>query len=106
MRLAIHFAMMLALAASATPAFTQRASNIACPESIAPAYDLANAIGGKPSDAIALSRRGQAREALGQTNQALDDFRAALEANPQLDSAEEGFARIMAQQQRSDGAGK
>jgi len=68
--------------------------------------DLMRAIGGKPSDAIALSRRGQAREALGQTNQALDDFRAALEANPQLDSVEEGFARIMAQQQRSDGAGK
>ena len=65
--------------------------------------DLTRAIGDKPSDAIVLSRRGQAHEALGQSSRALDDFRAALEANPRLQSAEEGFARITAQQTRSDG---
>jgi len=65
--------------------------------------DLTRAIGDKPSNAIALSRRGQAHEALGQSSQALDDFRTALEADPRLQSAEEGFARLTAQQPRSDG---
>jgi tetratricopeptide (TPR) repeat protein len=64
--------------------------------------DLTQALGDKPSDAIALSRRGQAHEALGQVTQALDDFRAAIEANPNLESAKEGFSRITAQQHRSE----
>jgi tetratricopeptide (TPR) repeat protein len=66
--------------------------------------DLTTALGERPSDALALSRRGQAYEALGQKSQALDNFRAALDADPKLESAREGFARIMAEQQQSDGA--
>jgi hypothetical protein len=51
-----------------------------------------------------LSRRGQAYEALDQKVHALDDFRAALQVDPKLESAKEGFAQLMAEQQRSDGA--
>jgi tetratricopeptide (TPR) repeat protein len=65
--------------------------------------DFTTALGERPSDALALSRRGQAYEALGQRSQALDDFRAALEIDPKLESAREGFARIMAERQQSDG---
>lgn len=61
--------------------------------------DFTQAIGEGPSGAIALSRRGQAYEALGQASKALDDFRAALDAAPHLESAREGFARITTQQQ-------
>ena len=50
---------------------------------------------------MALTRRGQAYEALGEKSKALDDFRAALDAQPNLESAKEGFARLMAEQQRS-----
>ena len=64
--------------------------------------DLTQALGDKPSDAIALSRRGQAHEPLGQVTQALDDFRAAIEANSNLESAKEGFSRLTAQQHRSE----
>jgi len=51
-------------------------------------------------------RPDQARtslEALGQKALALDDFRAALDADAALESAKEGFARIMTEQQRSEG---
>jgi tetratricopeptide (TPR) repeat protein len=65
--------------------------------------DLTLAISDQPSDALALTRRAQAREALGQGDQALDDYRAALESHPQLRSAEEGLARILAQRNRPDG---
>jgi tetratricopeptide (TPR) repeat protein len=54
------------------------------------------------SGTSALTRRAQAYEAIGQKAQALDDFRAALEVNPRLESAREGFDRIMTEQQRSD----
>ena len=64
--------------------------------------DLTEALAARPKDAVALSRRGQAYEAAGQPSQALDDFRNALDINPRLESAEEGFARISTQQQRSD----
>jgi hypothetical protein len=50
-----------------------------------------------------LTRRAQAYEAIGQKAEALDDFRAALDASPKLESAQEGFDRIMSEQQRSDG---
>ena len=53
-------------------------------------------------DAIALSRRGQAYEALNQRSQALDDYNAALSLNHNLESAEEGQARIMAGNQESE----
>ena len=53
-------------------------------------------------DAIALSRRGQAYEALNQRSQALDDYNAALSLNHNLESAEEGQARIMARNQESE----
>jgi tetratricopeptide (TPR) repeat protein len=49
-----------------------------------------------PSDAMALSRRGQAYEALGQRDHALSDFQSALQKNPKLISAMEGVARLMA----------
>jgi hypothetical protein len=41
-------------------------------------------------------------ELLGQTNLALDDFRAALDSRPDLRIAKEGLARIMAQQKQTD----
>jgi tetratricopeptide (TPR) repeat protein len=63
--------------------------------------DLNQALAEKPEDPTALSRRGQAYEALDQKAQALDDFRLALDTNPGLESAKEGFARIMTEQQRS-----
>jgi tetratricopeptide (TPR) repeat protein len=56
--------------------------------------DLNKVIEQKPSDAVALSRRGQAYEGLGQLDEARDDFRAALEANPNLESASEGIGRL------------
>lgn len=65
--------------------------------------DLAEALARKPGDPIGLTRRGQAYEALGQKALALDDFRAALDADAALESAKEGFARIMTEQQRSEG---
>ena len=64
--------------------------------------DLTEALAAKPKDAIALSRRGQAHEALGDLRQALDDFRDALDIDSELESAEEGFARITAQLRHSD----
>jgi hypothetical protein len=41
-------------------------------------------------------------EAIGQKAQALDDFRTALEVNPRLESAREGFDRIMTKQRQPD----
>jgi hypothetical protein len=49
-----------------------------------------------------LTWRAQAYEAIGQGAQALNNFRAALKVNPRLESAREGFDRIMTEQQRSD----
>jgi hypothetical protein len=46
-----------------------------------------------------LTRRAQAYEAIGQKAEALDDFRAALDVRPKLESAQD---RIMTEQQRSD----
>jgi hypothetical protein len=46
-----------------------------------------------------LTRRAQAYEAIGQKAEALDDFRAALDVSPKLESAQD---RIMTEQQRSD----
>ena len=64
--------------------------------------DLTQALSEKRGDPIALTRRAQAYEALGQKSRALDDFRAALEVSPKLESAREGFERIMTEQQRSE----
>jgi len=63
--------------------------------------DLTQALGERPENPVALTRRGQAFEALGEKSKALDDYRTALDADPNLESAKEGFARIMAEQQRS-----
>ncbi len=65
--------------------------------------DLTKALEQKPSDAVALSRRGQAYEGLGQVNRALEDFRAALHLNSKLDSAREGFERLSSEQKRPGG---
>jgi Tfp pilus assembly protein PilF len=65
--------------------------------------DLSEALAAKPNDPVALTKRGQAYEALGQNSPALDDFRGALASRPELQAAREGLARIMAQQKRSDG---
>ncbi len=59
--------------------------------------------GDRPAGAIALSRRGQAHEALDDTSRALDDYRAAIEAFPKLEAAREGFARITAKQRLAGG---
>ena len=64
--------------------------------------DLTEALGERHDDPFALTRRAQAYEALGRKSEALDDFRAALDANPKLESAREGFDRITTEQQRSD----
>jgi tetratricopeptide (TPR) repeat protein len=64
--------------------------------------DLTRALASNDKSAIALSRRGQAYEALGQLDKALDNFREALEIAPGLEGAEEGFARITEQQKHSD----
>src|SRR5262249_21283301 len=58
---------------------------------------------GPGNDAYGLSRRAQAYEALGRLDEALNDFREALAIAPNLESAEEGLARITEQQKRSDG---
>ncbi|MGA7373521.1 MAG: tetratricopeptide repeat protein [Methyloceanibacter sp.] len=65
--------------------------------------DFSEALKERPSDPVTLTRRAQAYEAIGQKAEALDDFRAALDASPKLESAQEGFDRIMSAQQRSDG---
>jgi len=65
--------------------------------------DFTKAIEQKPSDAIALSRRGQAFEGLGQISRALEDFRAALQLDPQLESAREGVGRLGEEQKRPGG---
>jgi tetratricopeptide (TPR) repeat protein len=64
--------------------------------------DYTAAFGEHPSDANALSRRGQAYEAMGQTKETIDDFNAALEINPSLESAREGLSRLTQQQKHSD----
>jgi Flp pilus assembly protein TadD len=68
--------------------------------------DFTVAFEGHPSDANALSRRGQAHEGLGQTKEAMDDYNAALEVNPQLESAREGISRLTQQQKQSDNGNK
>ena len=67
--------------------------------------DLTRTLATNTRDAVALTRRGQAYEALGQLDKALDNFRSALEITPRLESAEEGFARIT-QQQKHTNSGK
>jgi tetratricopeptide (TPR) repeat protein len=64
--------------------------------------DLTEALKERGGDPVALTRRAQAYEALGRKSEALDDFRAALDANPKLESAQEGFERIMTEQQQSE----
>jgi tetratricopeptide (TPR) repeat protein len=64
--------------------------------------DFTAAFGEHPSDANALSRRGQAHEALGQTKEAMDDYNAALQVDPQLESAKEGISRLTQLQKHSD----
>jgi tetratricopeptide (TPR) repeat protein len=64
--------------------------------------DFSEALTAKPKDSIALTKRGQAYELLGQTNLALDDFRAALDSRPDLRIAKEGLARILTQQKQTD----
>ena len=64
-------------------------------------------LGGCPSGQRSLSLPearlcGQAYEALGQLDMAIDNFREALEITPGLESAEEGFAWITEQQKHSD----
>jgi tetratricopeptide (TPR) repeat protein len=56
--------------------------------------DFTKALGQNPSNAAALSRRGQAFEGLGEVSRALEDFRAALQLNPELESAKEGVERL------------
>jgi tetratricopeptide (TPR) repeat protein len=68
--------------------------------------DLSEALLAKPNDPMALTKRGEAEEALGRISQALDDFRAALSSRPELQEAREGLDRIMAQQKRSDDEGR
>jgi Flp pilus assembly protein TadD len=64
--------------------------------------DFSEALTAKPNDSTALTKRGQAYELLGQTSQALNDFRAALDSHPDLQAAKEGLARIVAQQKQTD----
>src|SRR5262245_29707506 len=64
--------------------------------------DLTEALKGRQGDSVALTRRAQAYQALGRKSEALDDFRAALDANPKLETAQEGFERIVTEQQRSE----
>jgi tetratricopeptide (TPR) repeat protein len=59
--------------------------------------------GDRPAGAVALGRRGQAYEAMGEACRALDDYRAALEAYPRLEAAREGFARIKTKQRLANG---
>ena len=59
--------------------------------------------GDSPAGAVALGRRGQAYEAMGEASRALDDYRAALEAYPKLEAAREGFARIKTKQRLANG---
>jgi len=68
--------------------------------------DLSEGLATKPDDPLAMTKRGQAYEALAQNSQALDDFRGALSSHPELEAAKEGLARIMAQQQQSDDKGE
>lgn len=65
--------------------------------------DFTKALEQKPSDAIALSRRGQAFEGLRQVSRALEDFRAALELDPKLESAREGVGRLGAEEEQPGG---
>jgi tetratricopeptide (TPR) repeat protein len=58
--------------------------------------DLTKAIGHRTPKAVVLSRRGQAYEGLSQRDHALEDFRAALQLDPKLDSAREGIERLAA----------
>jgi tetratricopeptide (TPR) repeat protein len=62
--------------------------------------DLTKAIGHRTPKAVVLSRRAQAYEGLSQRDRALEDFRAALQLDPKLDSAREGIDRLRA----ADGA--
>lgn len=68
--------------------------------------DFTEALSHQAPDALTLSRRAQAYEALGQRDHALDDFRAALDADPKLESAREGVARLTEEQQPSDNKNK
>jgi tetratricopeptide (TPR) repeat protein len=57
--------------------------------------DLSMALSGRPpSDATILSMRGQAFEALGEKDQAIRDYRAALAINSSLESARKGVERL------------
>ncbi|HSF23518.1 MAG TPA: tetratricopeptide repeat protein [Blastocatellia bacterium] len=65
--------------------------------------DFTKALEQKPSDAIALSRRGQAFEGLGQVSRALEHFRAALQLDPNLKVQREGVGRFGEEQKRPGG---
>jgi tetratricopeptide (TPR) repeat protein len=66
--------------------------------------DFTEGLRQKPSDAIGLSRRGQAYEGLGKHSQALEDFSAALRLDPKLESAREGVERLSEEQKRLGGS--
>ena len=68
--------------------------------------DFTEALSHQARDALIFSRRAQAYEALGQRDHALDDFRAALDADSNLQSAREGVARLTEEQKQSDSESK
>lgn len=69
--------------------------------SVIGAKPIPQVVGDRPAGAIALSRRGQAHEALGHACPALDDYRAALEVYPKLEAAREGMARVKLTQRQA-----
>ena len=113
MRLVVHVT-LLALVASAAPAFPQQESSIVCPESFAPAFDLANdplrldlltrqatacvrvrrparavallteIIRQKPIDPFAYLNRGSAQATAGEMGLAISDFTTAINLKADL----------------------
>jgi tetratricopeptide (TPR) repeat protein len=105
---------VLVLAASPTPSFPQEQSSVVCPDSIAPAFDLANdpvrlnlltrqatacvrvrrparavallteIIRQKPTDPYAYLNRGSAQATAGEVGLAIGDFTTAINLKPDL----------------------
>ena len=113
MRLALYLG-VLVVVASAAPSFPQDGSSIVCPESIAPAFDLADdplrlelltrqattcvrvrrparavallteIIRQKPTDPFAYLNRGSAQATAGEAGPAIGDFTTAMNLKPDL----------------------